>query len=761
MYRIFLMGTLLMGYACSAQTFTKVYAPDNSLAQFENIAFTSLTPAPGGGIYACGDARSSSDQTALISRLDQDGMVVWSKQPEKSRNSRTLVALNDGSVLFFNNNIGFQDYFDASVMHLGSDGSFIEETIWGKQADQDDWYDAKKLDNGEVLAIGMSRISTALSGRLLVVKFDANGQVFWEKLFDIGLPGNFGIANFREVVPLSSGEFYVMGQSFDFSTGQAVGLLGKFSADGSFQWMKSYQYGTDGSYFQSGQVLSNGDLFVACYQTSQGVGDPKLLLLNFSSTGAINSQKAFDSDYDLAPIKVGKGNNNTLYIAAVTNGATFPVVDLDQIILEVSPQGDLQGQIGFGTSGQDYGFDAYFMGDKVFICGFTDTTADGSLRRAFVAKSAVDISCCEKPTNVIDIAAPTLPVILDIPLTSSQVPSRQNLLVTLSDFPLLSTVSCEGIAGVQLLTADTTICVGDTIQIGLKTKVPGNILWSTGQMSAEIKVSNPGAYIISLEGACGTAKDTIEVVSIGNRVDAQVIPTASGCAGTMIQLSASGGIDYFWYDAQGDLIADVENPKVTPAQSTLYRVVVADGQCRDSATVQVTVLPAPKVNAGPDATIKLGNQVRLNASGAEAYIWQPNIGLSCADCPNPIANPETDQTYVVYGTDINGCSETNTINITVRQPCPFYIPNVFKPETTDALGNGTFGVLGQIVAFESFLLRIYSRWGELVFQSENPETQWNGIFNGQNAPAGVYLYQLEMTTCDGPLKTTGNLTLIR
>ena len=756
MYRIFLMGTLLMGYACSAQTFTKVYAPDNSLAQFEIIEFKNLTPAPAGGIYAGGYTREDNKITGFITRFDQDGTALWSKWPANARDSRAIVTLNDGSLLFFNNNIGFQNYFDASVMHLGSDGSFIEETIWGKPADQDDWYDAKKLDNGEVLAIGMSNENSAFLGRLLLVKFDANGQVLWEKVFNTGLLGGFS-----EILPLPSGEFYVMGRSLDLGSGQAVGLLGKFSADGNFQWMKSYQYGTDGSYFQSGQVLSNGDLFVACYQTSQGVGDPKLLLLNFSSTGAINSQKAFDSDYDLAPIKVGKGNNNTLYVAAVTNGATFPVVDLDQIILEVSPQGDLQGQIGFGTDGQDYIGDAYFMGDKVFICGFTDTTADGSMRRPFIAKSAVDISCCEKPTNVIDIAAPPLPVILDITLTSGQVPSRQNFLETLGDFPLTSRVSCEGIAGVQLLTADTTICVGDTIQIGLKTKVPGNILWSTGQMSAEITVSNPGAYIISLEGACGTAKDTIEVVSIGNRVDAQVVPTASGCAGTMIQLSASGGIDFFWYDAQGDLIADVENPKVTPAQSTLYRVVIADGQCRDSATVQISVLPAPKVNAGPDATIKLGNQVRLNALGAEAYIWLPNIGLSCADCPNPIANPETDQTYVVYGTDVNGCSETDTINITVRQPCPFYIPNVFKPETTDALGNGTFGVLGQIVAFESFLLRIYSRWGELVFQSENPETQWNGIFNGQNAPAGVYLYQLEMTTCDGPLKTTGNLTLIR
>jgi hypothetical protein len=39
--------------------------------------------------------------------------------------------------------------------------------------------------------------------------------------------------------------------------------------------------------------------------------------------------------------------------------------------------------------------------------------------------------------------------------------------------------------------------------------------------------------------------------------------------------------------------------------------------------------------------------------------------------------------------------------------------------------------------------------------------QWNGSYNSQYAPAGVYLCQLEMTTCDGPLKTTGNLTLIR
>ena len=757
MYRIFLIGAFLMGYACSAQRFTKVYAPDNSLAQFENIAFYNITPAPGGGMYTGGYARSANNENAaFVTRFDQDGTVLWSKRPESSREARAIVTLNDGSVLFFNTDIDFQDYFDASVLHLGGDGSFIEETIWGKPNDQDDWYDAKKMDNGEVLAIGMSRINSSFLGRLFLVKFDVNGQVLWEKIFSNSLSGSFS-----EILPLPSGEFYLLGQTFDFSTAQAVGLLGKFSADGSFLWMKSYKYGTDGSYFRSGQILSNGDVFVAVYQTSQGVGDPKLLLLNLNATGAINSQKAFDSDYDLAPIKVGKHHDNTLYVAASSSGATFPMVDIDQVILEVSTEGDLQGILGFGTDGQDYGADAYFDGNQVLICGFSDTTTNGSMWRAYIAKSDVDASCCEKNTNVINIAAPPLPIISDVAFSLSVTPAHQNRSITLSDFLLDSRVSCEGLESVALLAADTTICVGDTIRIGLETNAPGTILWSTGQTSVNIAVSNPGTYFVSLDGECGTATDTIQVVSIGNRVDAQVEPAASGCPGEAIQLSASGGSNYTWYDAIGDQVAAVGNPTVSPSQSTFYKVIVSDGQCRDSATVLVTILPAPKVLVGPDTRIKLGNQVQLNATGAAAYIWTPATGLSCADCANPVANPETDQTYVVSGTDINGCTETDTINITVQQPCPFYIPNVFKPEATDALGNGTFGVLGQIVAFEAFMLRIYSRWGELVFQSENPETQWNGIYNGQNAPAGVYLYQLEMTTCDGPLKTTGNLTLIR
>lgn len=757
MYRIFLIGAFLMGYACSAQRFTKVYAPDNSLAQFENMFFYNITPASDGGMYTGGYARSDSNEIAgFVTRFDQDGTVLWSKRPEESRDARAIVELNDGSVLFFNNNVGFQGYFDASVLHLGGDGSFIEETIWGKPDDQDDWFDAKKLDNGEVLAIGMSRPSSSIAERLLIVKFGTNGQVIWEKIFSGGF-----IERFSEVLPLPSGEFYVLGQSFSFATGQAISLLGKFSADGTLQWMKSYQYGTDGSYFQSGQVLSNGNVFVAAYQTSPGTGDPKLVLLNLSPTGTINSQKALDSDYDLAPIKVGKRDNNKLYIAAVSSGVIFPVVDLDQAILEVSEEGDLLGSLGFGTEGQDYCSDAYFMGDLVFTCGFTDTTMDGSMRRAFISKSVVDASCCEKPTSVIAIAPPPLPTIVDVSFTAGQVPTRQNHTVGLSDFLLESRITCQGVVGIQLLAADTTICVGDTIRIGLKTNVPGTILWNTGQSTAKIAVSTPGTYFVTLAGECGTATDTIEVVSIGNRVDAQVEPAASGCLGETIQLSASGGINYTWYDAMGDQVATVGNPTIIANKSMSYKVVVADGQCRDSATVAVTVLPAPKVVVGPDTRIKLGNQVQLKVTGAAAYIWTPATGLSCVDCANPVANPETDQTYVVYGTDINGCTETDTINITVQQPCPFYIPNVFKPETTEALGNGVFGVLGQTIATEAFLLRIYSRWGELVFQSDNPETPWNGIFNGQSAPAGVYLYQLEMTNCDGPVKTTGNLTLIR
>ncbi len=390
-----------------------------------------------------------------------------------------------------------------------------------------------------------------------------------------------------------------------------------------------------------------------------------------------------------------------------------------------------------------------------------DTSADGSASRAFVSKSGLTASCCEKNIVITAIAAPPLPTETDLPFAGSTVPIKQNHSVALTDFPLSATVSCQNPAGTKLLPADTGICIGDTLEIGLLTGLPVDILWSTGATIPEMEVDAPGIYTVALSGECGVANDTIRVAALGNRVTAQVSPTANACLGESITLSAAGGSDFLWSDLNGLAASDLPDLLINPEQSTSYQVIVSDGQCRDTAAVVVTVWPGPDVSAGPDRSIKSGATVSLQASGATSYLWSPAIGLSCTDCPVPLANPATTITYTLLGTAANGCSDTASVTIFVQEPCPFYIPNVFSPNRSTTANNDLFGVFSGEISAEGFLLRVYSRWGELVFESRNPQTRWDGTYKNQTALPGVYLYQLELFTCDGLVKKSGDVTLIR
>ncbi|HLP95180.1 MAG TPA: gliding motility-associated C-terminal domain-containing protein [Saprospiraceae bacterium] len=720
------------------------------------LQYINLAPTANGGWYAAGLIRNGAGLGAYVSKFEADGSPLWSKIPADNRECRAMVTLNDGSLMLFNNNSSFQGYFDASMLHLGADGSFISETIWGKPDDQDDWYDAEKMSDGSVIAIGMTRESSSFSERILLAKFSATGQILWEKAFD----GGGLLARFSELLPLPSGEFYAIGQNF--SNGATLGLLAKFAANGNLLWVKSYQYNPENTYFAQIQDMSDGSLFIAAYQTEQSVGNPILTLLNVNANGDINFQKSLDSSYDLAPIHIAKLNGDTFMLAAVSSGQIFPVVDNDFVALQFSPQGDLLGSLGWGTDGQDFGFDAFLVDQQVVICGFSDTSLDGTARRALISKSNINASCCEKPVNIINVPAPSLPAIAVLPYTVSSVPVKQSRTISLSDFFISGKASCQGLEGVVLLPADTSLCVGDTLRIALEANVPGNVQWNTGANGDEILVNTPGLYTVTLSGECGSATDSIEVVSIGNRVDAVVPSGIDACPGEPVQLTASGGMSFRWLDADGELLSTLPNPSFLPLKSTQYQVIVYDGECLDSATVLVNVLTGPIVSAEvEEPLIRLGEQTELFASGASSFVWSPATGLSCTDCANPQASPSGTTIYTVLGLDANGCSDTAWVEVVVQQPCPYYIPNVFYPETSESLGNGLFGVFGKEIALENYRLRIFSRWGELVFESKDPQASWDGTIKNEIAQAGVYVYYLEMTTCEGPIQKSGDITLIR
>jgi len=143
------------------------------------------------------------------------------------------------------------------------------------------------------------------------------------------------------------------------------------------------------------------------------------------------------------------------------------------------------------------------------------------------------------------------------------------------------------------------------------------------------------------------------------------------CKGGSALLTASGGDDFRWEPTDGLSCAYCKSPIARPEQTTTYDVIVWSGdRCPDTASVTVTVRPEPRIDAGHNTAICGGDSIQLHANGGIAYVWQPATGLSCADCPDPVASPASTTTYTVTGIDSLGCvgSANVTVNVSSGNP---------------------------------------------------------------------------------------------
>ncbi len=164
-------------------------------------------------------------------------------------------------------------------------------------------------------------------------------------------------------------------------------------------------------------------------------------------------------------------------------------------------------------------------------------------------------------------------------------------------------------------------------------------------------------------GCMGTAQTTITVLPLPN---VSAGPDVSICKGTSTTLNATGAASYVWSPATGLSCTTCASPTASPTSTTAY-VLTGTGAngCVNSDTMVVSLYAQPPVNAGPDQTICAGATAQLQASGAMSYVWNPGATLSCTGCPNPVASPMTNTTYMVIGTDVHGCVDSDQVAVTV------------------------------------------------------------------------------------------------
>lgn len=170
------------------------------------------------------------------------------------------------------------------------------------------------------------------------------------------------------------------------------------------------------------------------------------------------------------------------------------------------------------------------------------------------------------------------------------------------------------------------------------------------------------------------------------------------------------------------------------------------------------VLPADSIIV-PGQSVQLSTVFGVYSTGAiKSYAWSPATGLSCDDCPAPVASPYSNQAYSLVVTYNKGCTVSTTVQINTDSIPPTYIPNAFSPN-----GDGTndlWMVYGNGIA--SIRAAVYDRWGEKVFETDQQSMGWDGNYEGRPMPAGEYVYIVNVLYLGNRSnQLQGSLTLLR
>ncbi|MBL7828979.1 MAG: gliding motility-associated C-terminal domain-containing protein, partial [Saprospiraceae bacterium] len=147
-------------------------------------------------------------------------------------------------------------------------------------------------------------------------------------------------------------------------------------------------------------------------------------------------------------------------------------------------------------------------------------------------------------------------------------------------------------------------------------------------------------------------------------------------------------------------------------------------------------------------------------SGADFYSWEINSALSCTDCPNPLFTADTTTLFVISGLNNNNCFDTVHLRVFVLPEPSVDMPNAFTPNGDQK--NDVFKPVGEPAIFTEYQLRVFSRWGERIYESFDFGDGWDGAINGLPAASDVYLYMFDYELIDGKTgHLTGEVILIR
>lgn len=321
--------------------------------------------------------------------------------------------------------------------------------------------------------------------------------------------------------------------------------------------------------------------------------------------------------------------------------------------------------------------------------------------------------------------------------------------------------------------SDTVVCMNTPIDFINTTANLSQLNWDFGDGNSSStpitshNYADSGNYVVKLSVVGNNAcKDSaIQNIRVNPNPMINELRDTIICFGDSIQLLASGGTVYEWTPPTYLNNANIPNPIAFPQKEIDYKVVVGNQyDCFDSTEMSIKIAKQPVSDLQKDTLLIIGESLYIHNDSTNpagfTYEWSPDSGLNCVNCPNPLAKPMSTTLYILNIQDPLGCySIYDSVLISIKEAYTLNIPKAFTPNND---GNNDVVYARGWGIKELLEFKIYNRWGELVFESNDVNTGWDGYYNDKLQGTETYVYIVRALMYDDQIiSKKGNISLIR
>lgn len=302
---------------------------------------------------------------------------------------------------------------------------------------------------------------------------------------------------------------------------------------------------------------------------------------------------------------------------------------------------------------------------------------------------------------------------------------------------------------------DTTLCFGNSVTISPDLSNDFLFNWNNGETSFYTVAKESGQYMLKVrdKGLICEYNDSVNV-TILPQLNANAGPDQTLCIGKdSIILSGSGGTIFNWQPT-GESTKII---KVSPEKTTTYTLSVTDKLRCDTSSdiVNVMVRPLPKSPIDNEITHCFENSM---------YALEPFEGLnfSWVSSDKRFSRLEIEKAGYYHIEIFNEYNCSILDSFLVNDVCP---PRLFVPKAFTPNNDGTNDVLEIFGAhFKNFQMKIFNRWGEIIYITDDPEKSWDGTYKGEKMPLGVYpwviTYESLLSNKENSSTLSGSVTVI-